>query len=203
LFEVTLPESPNSGDSFTLADAFGTWATNTPVIVGVEDVDGNPTPLTLDINGIANLVYVDGAGWKTLDSTRSSAGAKPAFSREPATGSSGALVTWGEGFDTTGGFANNAFVVPSGLGGLYMFNAAIFYNQPLNTQTELGIYVNGIRVRAFYTKPFDGVQGQAQVFGVVDLNVGDTVDVRVNFFGDPNALVRSDGGVSWFTGVKL
>jgi hypothetical protein len=113
------------------------------------------------------------------------------------------LVTWGEGFDTTGGFANNAFVVPSGLGGLYMFNAAIFYNQPLNTQTELGIYVNGIRVRAFYTKPFDGVQGQAQVFGVVDLNVGDTVDVRVNFFGDPNALVRSDGGVSWFTGVKL
>jgi hypothetical protein len=203
LFEVTLPESPNSGDSFTLADASGTWANNAPEIVGAEDVDGNPPPINLDINGIANLVYVDGAGWKTLDSTRGSVGPKPAFSREPATGSTSGLVTWGGGFDTTGGFANNVFVVPAGLGGLYMFNAAIFYNQPADTQMELGIYVNGIRVRAFYTKPFDGVQGQAQVFGVVDLNVGDTVDVRVNFFGDPGAYVRNDVGVSWFTGVKL
>jgi hypothetical protein len=203
LFEVTPPESPNSGDSFTLADAFGTWANNAPEIVGLEDINGNPPPLTLDINGIANLLYVSDIGWRTLDSTKSIAPEKPAFSREPATGSSGALVTWGGGFDTTGGFANNAFVVPAGLGGLYMFNAAIFYNQPLDTQMELGIYVNDNRVRAFYTATFDGEQGQAQVFGVVDLDVGDTVDVRVNFFGDQDAYVRTDGGVSWFTGVKL
>jgi len=203
LFEVTPPESPNSGDSFTLADAFGTWANNAPVIVGLEDINGNPPPLTLDINGIANLVYVSGVGWKTLDSTKTVGLASPAFSQEPATGSTSGLVTWGGGFDTTGGFANNVFVVPAGLGGLYMFNAAIFYNQPENTQMELGIYVDGIRVRAFYTATFDGEQGQAQVFGVVDLDVGNTVDVRVNFFGDPDAYVRDDVGVSWFTGVKL
>jgi hypothetical protein len=203
LFEVTLPESPNSGDSFTLADASGTWANNAPEIVGLEDINGNPPPLTLDINGIANLLYVSGVGWKTLDSTRSIAAEKPAFSRETTTGSTSGLVTWDGGFDTTGGFADNAFVVPSGLGGLYMFNAAVFYNQPADTQMELGIYVNNSRVRAFYTATFDGEQGQAQVFGVVDLDVGDTVDVRVNFFGDEGAYVRTDGGVSWFTGVKL
>jgi hypothetical protein len=129
-----------------------------------------------------------------------------AFNKEPATGSINGLVTWNAGgFDTTGGFdnANHRFVVPVGLGGLYAFNAAVFYNQPVNTQMELGIYVNGNRVRAFYTKPFDGLQGQAQVFGIVNVLEGASVTVQVNFFGDPDAFVRDDGGVSWFTGVKL
>jgi hypothetical protein len=131
---------------------------------------------------------------------------KAAFNREPATGSVNGVVTWsGGGFDTTGGFdnANHRFVVPVGLGGLYAFNTAVFYDQPANTQMELGIYLNNSRSRAFYTNTFDGVQGQAQVFGIVNLTAGVSVNVQVNFFGDPNAFVRNDGGVSWFTGVKL
>jgi hypothetical protein len=84
-----------------------------------------------------------------------------------------------------------------------MFNAAVFYELYDTPQMELGIYVNDNRVRAFYASTFDGTQGQNQVFGVFDLDQGDVVDIRVNFFGDPNAYVRTDSGTSWFTGVKL
>jgi len=129
-----------------------------------------------------------------------------AFNKEPATGSIDGLVTWNAGgFDTTGGFdnANHRFVVPVGLEGLYAFNAALFYNQPADTQMELGIYLNDARVRAMYTATFDGLQGQAQVFGVLSLRAGAVITVKVNFFGDQDAFVRDDGGTSWFTGLKL
>jgi translation initiation factor IF-1 len=126
-----------------------------------------------------------------------------AFSCELTTGSTNGLVTWVLEFDTIGGFANSRFTVPAGKAGLYMFNAAIFFNLPNGNQIELGIYRNYNRVRAFYTEPFDGVQGQAQVFGVLNLNVGDIIEVKVNFFGDGSAFVRQDSGVSWFTAVRL
>jgi len=147
-----------------------------------------------------------GGGLSISGGQLAATGSSGGFSREPATGSNAGLVQWANsGFDTTGGFdvANNRFVVPTGKAGLYAFNAAIYYDLPSDTQVELGIYVNNLRVRAFYTGTFDGTQGQAQVFGIIPMEENDVVTVRVNFFGDQNAAVRSDNGVSWFTGVQL
>jgi hypothetical protein len=148
----------------------------------------------------------NGKGVVTINAAGGGGGngaANEAFSCELTLGSLNGLVLWNLAFDTIGGFANSRFTVPSGKAGLYMFNAAIFFNLPNGVQIELGIYRNNNRVRAFYVEPFDGVQGQAQVFGVLNLNVGDVIDVRVNFFGDQSAFVRTDAGVSWFTAVRL
>ena len=126
-----------------------------------------------------------------------------AFSCEETTGSTNGVVNWVLSFNTIGGFSNSRFTVPTGKAGLYMFNTAVFYELYNTPQMELAIYVNNNRVRAFYTSTFDGIQGQAQVFGVINLAVGNVVSVRVNFFGDPEAYVRDDIGVSWFTAVRL
>lgn len=220
---VIVVESPNVGGVYSVNGKAGyvtldksdiglSNVENISIIIGTgagEVAAGDHThELTdLDATGATNghVLTADGSGGASF-AAAGGGGAPKAFSREPTDGSISGLVIWADsGFDTTGGFdvANNRFIVPIGDAGLYAFNAAIFYELPSDTQVELGIYVNDSRVRAFYTGTFDGVQGQAQVFGIVSLNEGDIVTVRVNFFGDEYAFIRNDNGTSWFTGVKL
>jgi len=201
-FIITLPAA-ELGETIVIADAVGTWNVNAPILTSAELIEGESDNYSVQESGSTTLLYIgESIGWKVVEGFKTKGG----FSREPATGSNGGIVQWANsGFDTTGGFdvANSRFVVPTGKAGLYAFNAAIYYDLPSDTQVELGIYVNNVRVRAFYTGTFDGTQGQAQVFGIIPMEEDDIVTVTVNFFGDQDAVVRPDPGVSWFTGVQL
>ena len=205
-----LSKNSNFGTFNVLLD--GEVSTEVSQIIAGTNVTVSPTngKGAVTINSAAGEVSQIIAGNKITVSPTNGKGAvtvnaivSEAFSCETTSGSTFGLVTWNLTFNTIGGFADNRFTVPSDKAGLYMFNAAIFFNLPNGNQIELGIYRNNSRVRAFYTEPFDGTQGQAQVFGVLNLNVGDIIDVRVNFFGDSGAFVRTDAGVSWFTAVRL
>lgn len=63
---LTLPASPNAGDRVKIKDYKRTFADNNVICdLGSRKVEGEVSPLVLDINGIeADMIYVDSAvGW--------------------------------------------------------------------------------------------------------------------------------------------
>ena len=106
-FTITLPVTPTTGSSISLADGAGTWATNNLTVArNGSTIEGSATDLILDVNNTTvDLVY-DGTTWQAYANIgpTGSAGTNGATGTAGTNGASGAT---GVGVNGASGIGTN------------------------------------------------------------------------------------------------
>jgi hypothetical protein len=92
VFTITLPATPSTGFSISLADGAGTWATNNLTVArNGSTIEGSTLDLILDVNNTTvNLVY-DGSTWQAF----ANIGPQGASGANGASGSTGPIGVTG------------------------------------------------------------------------------------------------------------
>ena len=106
-----------------------------------------------------------------------------------------------ETFDTDNAFASNKFTVPSGKAGKYVFYAHIRKGTNNDNLNLVYIYVNGSSKGYFRRQA--KAQNAYQITQIVDLSVGDYVEVYVYDDGSSASILANADNYSYFTGFKL
>lgn len=106
-----------------------------------------------------------------------------------------------ETFDTDNAFASNKFTVPSGKAGKYVFYAHIRKGTANDNLTLVYIYVNG-SAKGYFRRQ-TASQNSSQITQMVDLSVGDYVEVYFYDDGGSASILSNPDHYSYFTGYRL